>query len=289
MRYQFIQDHQNEFPVQRMCKALGVSASGYYAWQTRPASPRAQANEKLLAKIQAVHSRSRKIYGSPRVHAELKEEGFRAGRNRVARLMRAANLCGQRKRKQPRTTNSQHRHPVAPNHLNRDFHAIRPNEKWLADITYIPTAEGWLYLAVVLDLFSRKIVGWAFSASLESTLVEQAFRMAVCSRSTLSGLLHHSDRGSQYAGDAYQRLLGDQHILVSMSRTGNCYDNAPMESFFSTLKCEHVHFQNYQTRQQAQTDIFAYIVGFYNRQRRHSSLGYVSPEEFERRYYSNLS
>ena len=289
MRYQFIQDHQDEFPVQRMCRVLGVSVSGYYAWRTRPVSPRVQANQKLLAEIRVIHNRSRKTYGSPRVHAELRDCNFLVGKNRVARLMRAENLRGQRKRKQPRTTNSQHRYPVAPNHLNRDFHATRPNEKWLADITCIPTAEGWLYLAVVLDLFSRKIIGWAFSASLESNLVEQAFHMAVYNRSTLTGLLHHSDRGSQYAGDAYQRLLIDQQIQVSMSRTGNCYDNAPMERFFSSLKCEHVHFQNYQTRQEAQTDIFAYIVGFYNRQRRHSSLGYISPDEFERRYYTNLS
>ena len=289
MRYQFIQDHQDEFPVQRMCRVLGVSPSGYYAWQTRPVSLRAQANQKLLLEIRSVHSRSRKTYGSPRVHAELKADGLRVGKNRVARLMRAENLQGQRKKKQPRTTNSQHSYPVAPNHLNRDFQATQPNEKWLADITYIPTAEGWLYLAVVLDLFSRKIVGWAFAATLESCLVEQAFRMAVHNRPALTGLLHHSDRGSQYAGDAYQRLLIDQQVQVSMSRTGNCYDNAPMESFFSTLKCEHVHFQNYQTRQQAQTDIFAYLVGFYNRQRRHSSLGYLSPEEFERRYYTSLS
>ena len=289
MRYQFVQDHQDEFPVQRMCKVLGVSASGYYAWQTRPVSPRAQANQKLLAEIRVIHNRSRKTYGSPRVHAELRDGDWLVGKNRVARLMRAEHLRGQRKRKQPRTTNSQHSHPVAPNHLNRDFHAARPNEKWLADITYIPTAEGWLYLAVVLDLFSRKIVGWAFSASLESNLVELAFRMAVYKQPTLTGLLHHSDRGSQYAGDAYQRLLSDQQIQVSMSRTGNCYDNAPMESFFSTLKCEHVHFQNYPTRQEAQTDIFSYIVGFYNRQRRHSSLGYLSPDEFEWRYYTNMS
>ena len=203
--------------------------------------------------------------------------------------MRADNLRGQRKKKQPRTTDSQHSYPVAPNRLNRDFQATRPNEKWLADITYIPTAEGWLYLAVVLDLFSRKIVGWAFAATLDSCLVEQAFQMAVQDRPALRGLLHHSDRGSQYAGGAYQRLLVDQQVQTSMSRTGNCYDNAPMESFFSTLKCEHVHFQNYQSRQQATTDIFSYIVGFYNRQRRHSSLEYLSPEEFERRYYSNLS
>lgn len=289
MRYQFIQNHQDEFPVRRMCRVLSVSPSGFYAWQSRSVSPRVQANEKLLAEIRAIHSRSRKTYGSPRVHAELRAGGFPVGKNRVARLMRAENLRGRRKRKQPRTTNSQHSYPVAPNRLNREFHATQPNEKWLADITYIPTAEGWLYLAVVLDLFSRKIVGWAFAASLESCLVEQAFRMAVHDRFVLSGLLHHSDRGSQYAAGAYQQLLADQQIQTSMSRTGNCYDNAPMESFFSTLKCEHVHFQNYQTRQEAQTDIFAYIVGFYNRQRRHSSLDYLSPEEFERRYYINLS
>jgi len=289
MRYQFIQDHQNEFPVRRMCHVLGVSPSGYYAWQARPLSRRVQANQKLLPEIRAIYNRSRKTYGRPRVHAELRACGFRAGKNRVARLMRAENLRGRRKRKQPHTTDSQHSHPVAPNRLNREFRATRPNEKWLADITYIPTAEGWLYLAVILDLFSRKIVGWAFAATWESCLVEQAFRMAVQDRFVHSGRLHHSDRGSQYAGEAYQRLLADQQVQTSMSRTGNCYDNAPMESFFSTLKCEHVHFQNYQSRQEATTDIFSYIVGFYNRQRRHSSLGYLSPEEFERRYYINLS
>jgi putative transposase len=289
MRYQFIQAHQDEFPVQRMCSVLGVSSSGYYAWQTRPVSPRVQANQKLVPEIKAIHIRSRKTYGSPRVHAELKACGFSVGKNRVARLMQAENLHGRRKKKQPRTTDSQHSYPVAPNRLNRDFQATRPNEKWLADITYIPTAEGWLYLAVVLDLFSRKIVGWAFAATLESYLVEQAFRMAVQDRPMLNGLLHHSDRGRQYVGEAYQRLLVGQQVQTSMSRTGNCYDNAPMESFFSTLKCEHVHFQNYQTRREATTDIFSYIVGFYNRQRRHSSLEYLSPEEFERRYYINLS
>jgi putative transposase len=203
MRYEFIRAHQDEFPVRRMCNVLGVSPSGYYAWQTRPVSPRVQANQKLMPEIRAIHVRSRKIYGSPRVHAELKESGFRVGKNRVARLMRADNLQGQRKKKQPRTTNSQHSYPVAPNRLNREFQATRPNEKWLADITYIPTAEGWLYLAVVLDLFSRKVVGWAFAATLESCLVEQAFRMALQDRTVLQGLLHHSDRGSQYAGEAY--------------------------------------------------------------------------------------
>jgi putative transposase len=289
MRYQFIQAHQDEFPVRRMCDLLGVSPSGYYVWRGRPVSARSQANQKLAMEIRAIHARSRGTYGSPRVHADLRLRGFWAGKNRVARLMRAENIQGRRPKKQPRTTDSQHSYPVAPNRLNRDFQAARPNQKWLADITYIPTAEGWLYLAVVLDLFSRKIVGWAFAATLESRLVEQAFRMAVQNRPVLTGLLHHSDRGSQYAGEAYQQLLLAQRVQVSMSRRGDCYDNAPIESFFSTLKCEHVHFQNYRTRAEAQTDIFSYIVGFYNRQRRHSSLGYLCPEEFEQRYYINLS
>ena len=289
MRYEFIQVHQKEFAVRRMCSVLGVSPSGYYAWRERPVSPRVRANQKLTLEIRAIHIRSRKTYGSPRVHAELRAHGFWAGRNRVARLMRAENLRARRTKKWPRTTDSRHSYPVALNYLSRDFQATRPNEKWLADITYIPTAEGWLYLAVVLDLFSRKIVGWAFAATLESYLVEQAFRMAVQDRRAPQGLLHHSDRSSQYAGAAYQRLLVSQEAQVSMSRRGDCWDNAPMESFFSTLKCEHVHFHTYQTRQEAMTDIFSYIVGFYNRERRHSSLGYLSPEEFERRHSTNLS
>ena len=290
MRYTFIHAHQQEFPIRRMCQVLAVSASGYYAWRERPESARAQANRKLLAEIRGVHERSRGIYGSPRVYADLQLRGFRVGRNRIARLMRLEKICGRRRKKKfPRTTNSQHEYPVAPNRLNREFHATRPNEKWLADITYIPTAEGWLYLAAVMDLFSRKIVGWSFGDSLESSLVERAFQMAVQNAATLNGLLHHSDRGSQYAADAYQQLLVAQHVQVSMSRRGNCYDNAPMESFFGTLKSECVHHRNYLTRQEAITDIFFYIVGFYNRERLHSSLGYLSPEEFERRYYLTAS
>jgi transposase InsO family protein len=288
MRYQFIRAHQEEFPIRRLCAVLGVSPSGYYAWQGRPLSEHARANQKLMAEIRVIHARSRGTYGSPRVHADLVAGGLPVGRKRVARLMRAEHLWGQRKTKRPHTTDSQHEFPVALNRLGRDFHATRPNEKWLADITYIPTAEGWLYLAVVLDLFSRKIVGWAFANTLESNLVEQAFRMAVGERVELTGLLHHSDRGVQYAARSYQQLLASQQIQVSMSRRGNCYDNAPMESFFSTLKGEQVHFQNYQTRQEAQSDIFSYMLGFYNRERRHSSLEYLSPEEFERRYHANL-
>jgi putative transposase len=290
MRYQFIQAHQKEFPVQRLCQVLAVSPSGYYAWRERPESAQAQANRKLLVEIRAVYARSRGTYGSPRVHADLQLRGFRVSRNRIARLMRLEKLFGSKRRKKfPRTTNSQHDYPVAPNRLNREFEATRPNEKWLADITYIPTAEGWLYLAVVMDLFSRKIVGWSFADDLESSLVERAFQMAVRNAATLHGLLHHSDRGSQYAADAYQQLLVAQHVQVSMSRRGDCYDNAPMESFFGTLKSECVYQRTYQTRQEAITDIFFYIVGFYNRERLHSSLGYLSPDEFERRYHLSLS
>ena len=284
-----MQAHQDEFPIRRMCRVLAVTPSGYYAWRDRPESAQARANRKLVQEIRAVHAKSRGTYGSLRVHADLRLRGFRVGKNRIARLMRLEKLYGRRKKKYPHTTDSQHDDPVAPNLLDRDFQAKRPNEKWLADITYIPTAEGWLYLAVVMDLFSRKIVGWAFADHLESNLVERAFQMAVHNGYALHGLIHHSDRGSQYAAQAYQQLLVAQHMQVSMSRSGNCYDNAPMESFFSTLKGEQVHFQNYQTRQEATTDIFFYIVGFYNRQRLHSSLAYLSPEEFERRYYLNLS
>jgi len=290
VRYEFIHAHRADYPISRMCAVLAVSPSGYYAWCTRPVSSQAQANAMLLTEIQAVHRTSRQTYGSPRVHADLVARGFSVSKKRVARLMRMASIRARRKTKRRVvTTDSQHAFPVAPNRLDRDFVAHKPNEKWLTDITYIPTAEGWLYLAVVMDLFSRKIVGWAMEATLESSLVEKAFQMAVANRHTVQGLLHHSDRGSQYAGTLYQTQLAVHHIQVSMSRTGNCYDNAPMESFFSTLKNEHVHFQDYQTRQEAKTDIFAYIEGFYNRTRRHSSLGYLSPEEFEREYYKTLS
>jgi putative transposase len=268
---------------------MEVSPSGYYAWRERPLSERARANRKLVAEIRAIHAASRETYGSPRIHAELRACGFRVGKNRVARLMGAEQIRARRKKKRKITTDGQHAYPVAPDLLQRDFRAEAPNRKWLSDITFISTAEGWLYLAAILDLFSRKIVGWAMEATLESRLVEQAFHMAVQNRTRIAGLLHHSDQGSQYAGGPYQSLLTAHQMQVSMSDTGDCYDNAPMESFFSTLKCEQVHFQDYLTWAEAKTDIFAYIEGFYNRTRRHSSLGYLSPEEFERRYYDNLS
>jgi putative transposase len=276
------------FSVRRMCGLFEVSASGYYAWRGRAPSERAKANEALVKEIKDIHTESHEIYGSPRVHAELVNRGMRAGRNRVAKLMRAENIQSRRKRKRQNTTDSRHNYPIAPNLLQQNFLAAIPNEKWLSDITYIPTEEGWLYLAAILDLFSRKIVGWAMEDHMESELVELAFQMAVSNRQKVSGLLHHSDRGSQYAGGVYQTLIQAHRVTSSMSRKGNCYDNAPMESFFSTLKCEWVDWHTYHTRAEARTNIFAYIEGFYNRNRLHSSLGYLSPEEFERRFH-NLS
>jgi putative transposase len=272
-----------------MCDVMGVSTSGYYSWRDRPLSKRSIDNQKLLTEILAVHGESRQTYGSPRIHARLAARGFWVSKNRVARLMRAEDIRSMRKRRRIITTNSQHAYPIAPNLLQRDFEATKPNQKWLGDITSIPTDEGFLYLAAILDLFSRKIVGWAMEDTMESCLVEQAFSMAVLNRQQVEGLLHHTDRGSQYASGSYQELLTTYHIQVSMSRSGDCYDNAPMESFFSTLKCEQVYLQYYRTRLEARTDIFAYIESFYNRTRLHSSLGYLSPEEFERWYYTNLS
>jgi transposase InsO family protein len=281
MKYLFIEKHQLEYPVRQLCQVLEVSPSGYYGWRERQAhlpDPHLQA---LVEHIERIHKQSCGTYGSPRVHAQLCREGFHYNRKRIARLMSLKGLVGRRKTRKVRTTDSQHDRPVAPNHLNRDFQAEEPDEKWVADITYIPTREGWLYLAVVLDLYSRKAVGWSMMATMTADLVEDALRMALYERQPQAGLLHHSDRGSQYASEQIRQLLDAHHITVSMSRTANCYDNAVMESFFSTLKCEWVYFQDYRTRAQASLDIFAYIAGFYNRVRLHSTLGYLSPEEFE--------
>ncbi len=281
MKYLFIEKHQSNYGVRDLCRALGVSRSGYYGWrerQTREEDPHLKA---LLEHIRRIHEMSRRTYGSPRVHAQLKAEGFAYNRKRIARLMRLEGIVGQRQQRKVTTTNSRHEYPVAPNLLNREFQAEQANQKWVADFTYIPTHEGWLYLAVVLDLYSRKAVGWSMKAEMTTELVEDALKMALYERQPDPGLLHHSDRGSQYASDQIRKILAEHYITVSMSRTGNCYDNAVMESFFSTLKCEWVNFQDYQTRTQASRDIFSYIAGFYNRVRLHSTLGYQSPEQFE--------
>jgi putative transposase len=281
MKFQFIRDHREDFPVRLMCRVLEVSPSGFYDWLGRPESARAAEDRALVAKIQAVHGDSRRTYGSPRVHASLKAAGYRIGRKRVARLMRENDIRAKAKRTFQATTDSRHDHPVAPNLLDRQFTVAAPNMVWLADISYIPTREGWLYLAVVLDLHSRQVVGWAMDEEMPQELTLAALDMALKRRRPLPGLMHHSDRGSQYAAKAYQARLAEHGIVCSMSRKGNCWDNAPMESFFHTLKTERVHHRDYQTRAEARRDIFEYIEVFYNRQRRHSTLGYLSPVQFE--------
>ena len=282
MTFQFIEAYRDEFPVRRMCQVLDVSSSGYYAWRGRPVSQREQKNLALVDQIKQVHSDSRKTYGSPRVHAKLRKMGIRCNKKRVARLMRMHNIRGKRRgRRRVKTTDSRHSFPVAPNRLNRQFEADAPNRKWVTDITYIPTDQGWLYLAAIVDLFSRRVVGWSMASTMHGSLVRNALRMALADRRPQAGLLHHSDRGSQYASFVYQSLLSDQQMVVSMSRTANCYDNAAMESFFGTLKCELVHDRHYHTRTEARQDIFEYIEVFYNRIRLHSSLGYLSPVEYE--------
>ena len=282
MKRQFMEAHRDEFPVTRMCQVLRVSSSGYYASRGRPLSQREQDNQGIVNQIKEIHTVSRETYGSPRVHAALVRQGIHCNKKRVERLMRVHKIRGkQRGRRRVKTTDSAHNLPVAPNLLRRQFQADTPNQKWVTDITYIPTDQGWLYLAAVVDLFSRRVVGWSMGSTMQGSLVKNALWMAIADRRPPAGLLHHSDRGSQYASFAYQSLLGDYQIVASMSRTGNCYDNAPMESFFGTLKCELVHDRHYRTRAQARQDIFEYIEVFYNRKRLHSSLGYLSPAQYE--------
>jgi len=282
MKYQFIREHAQDYPVTRQCQVLAVAVSGYYVWRQEQTKGRPQADEQLLGAIQAIYQQNRRLYGSPRIHAELKTKGWICSRKRVARLMRQANLRSVRQRRsQVQTTQSHHPYPVAPNVLNRQFEAQRPNQKWVSDITYIPTQNGWLYLAAILDLFSRKIVGWAMSACCDATLVQNALHMALSQRQTQANLLHHSDRGSQYAAHSYQALLTHHHITVSMSRKGNCYDNAVMESFFHTLKAECVDLHVFPSRAHARSVVFEFLEVYYNRQRLHSTLGYRTPVAFE--------
>ena len=265
-----------------MCRVLGVVRSGYYRWRKAPVGKRKMADMILSEHIKDIFKQSRETYGSYRIHAELVDDGLRCGRKRVARLVRQNNLIPKAARRfKVTTTDSKHNLPVAPNVLNQNFTAEGPDRVWLSDITYVPTTEGWLYLAAVMDLYSRRIVGWAMSDSLHRQLVIEALHMALATRQPLPGLLHHSDQGSQYASDEYQALLTQYQMVGSMSRKGNCYDNAPMESFFGTFKIEGVFDQNYVTRNEAKLDIFEYIEVFYNQQRRHSALGYKSPANYE--------
>lgn len=265
-----------------MCQVLEVTRSGYYAWRKRPLSDRWKEDERLSEAIKRVYRQNKGNYGSPRVTTQLHVEGFRCGKNRVARLMKANGLQAVAKRKFKVTTDSRHDYPIAPNLLNRDFTAARPNQVWVTDITYIPTLEGWLYLAVVMDLYSRQIVGWAMDRTLTRELVIRALKQAIGRRKPPQGLIHHSDRGCQYASLEYRSLLKEYGFLSSMSRKGDCYDNACMESFFHTLKVELIHRERYWTRVQARQSIFSYIEGYYNRVRLHSTLGYMSPYDYER-------
>ena len=283
MKFRFIEEHRESHEVGLMCRVLEVSRSGYYAWTGRPPSRRAETSARLVDQIRVVHAESRQLYGAPRVHAELADRGESCGRKRVARLMRQAGIQARTVRKFRVTTQSSHQWPIAPNLLGRRFTATAPNRVWLADITYVRTSEGWLYLAAIVDVFSRYVVGWAMGDNLEGDLAVRALKMAFAHRRPASGLIHHSDRGTQYACNAYRKLLAQHGAKVSMSRKGDCWDNAPMESFFHTLKGELVTLVTFRTRAEAVREIFEYVEAFYNRRRRHSAIGYLSPAEFERR------
>jgi putative transposase len=288
MRYAFIKAHRQQWTIALMCKVLEVAVSGFYNWLNRPASKRSQENEKLTEQIVMFHCGSRCTYGSPRIYKDLKAASYRISENRVARLMKQKGIQGKAKRKFKTTTASKHQRPRAENLVKQNFTTSEPDKLWVSDITYIATLEGWLYLAVILDVFSRKVIGWAFSERLTDDVVLTALDMAKQQRSTQNNLIHHSDQGSQYASTDFQASLQSLDITQSMSGKGNCYDNALAESFFATLKTEEADTP-YETRQQAKTSIFSYIETFYNPKRRHSSLNYLSPDDFERLYLAKVA
>jgi putative transposase len=272
-----------KYSILKMCRKLKVSRSGYYQWCKRNESTHTKQDRYLKEKINAIYDQSKKRYGSPRIHGELLDQGIRCGKKRVERLMREMGIRARHKRQFKVTTNSKHKYPIAANLLNRCFEVDRVNQVWLADITYIQTLEGWLYLAAVMDLHSRKIVGWAMSNTMTADLAITALRMAIKLRHPTKGLMHHSDRGVQYASHSYQKVLKRNGMICSMSRKGNCWDNSPMESFFSTLKTECINDRIYFSRAQAKREIFEYIEIDYNRKRRHSSIEGMTPENFENR------
>lgn len=282
MKYAFIESDLRDHDVKRACQVLGVSCSGFYKRRNAGPGPRERRREELAGKIQTAHAQNRGVYGSPRIHQVLISQGESVCLNTVAKVMKERKIRAKTKKKHiPRTTDSAHDQPIAPNRLERDFAATRPNRKWATDITYIATEEGWLYLAGVMDLCSRKIVGLAMGDRLEASLAVEALKMAIAHRKPKAGLVHHSDRGVQYASDDYRKVLKDYKMKSSMSGKGDCWDNAAAESFWSTLKTELVHHRRYATREEARQSIFEYIEVFYNRKRLHSSLGYKSPEAFE--------
>lgn len=279
--FEIVDAEKANYPVSLVCEAVGVSRSGYYAWKHAEPSERQKQNERLLVEIRALHDHHRERYGSPRIHQELQDAGYAVNRKRVARLMRENALRGRPKRKFKRTTDSNHNNPVAPNRLERDFTVDGPNRVWVGDITYVWTAEGWTYLAVLLDLFSRRVVGWALAKTLERELAIQALTNALVKRRPAPGLIHHTDRGCQYASADYRELLQDNEMVCSMSRVGDCWDNAVAESFFATIKKELIHTYAFATRSEAYDAIADYIENYYNPERRHSSAGNTSPANFE--------
>ncbi len=281
MIYRFIREHTGEFRVETMCRVLKVSRTAYYCWLIRPVSRRRVQDEVIKEQILQIYSKSRRIYGSPRIHRKLDKQGIHCGKKRVERLMKEAGIRSIQKRKFKVTTDSKHNLPVAENILNRDFSASSTNMKWTSDITYVRTKEGWLYLAAIMDLCSKRIVGYSMQKYLSRELVIEALNMAIKNRRPGRGLIIHSDRGCQYASLDYQQQLWRHGIICSMSRKGNCWDNAPMESFFHTLKTELVYHRRYESRAEARNDIFEYIEVFYNRIRLHSAIGYESPESYE--------
>ena len=282
MKFAFIAKHRAVWPTGWMCGALGVSRGGFYAWLTRPRSERSHSNEELALKVRASFLASDRTYGARRVWHDLIAEGVGCGLHRIERLMRLQGLRARpRRRRLPPDCGERQATAVAPNVLDRSFEAPAPNRKWIADFTYIWTAEGWLYVAAVIDLFSRRVVGWSMSATMTAQFVTDALMMAIWRRGKPDALLHHSDRGSQYTSEQFQRLMADHGVTCSMSRSGNCWDNAAMESFFSSLKTERTARKTYRTRDEAKADVFDYIERFYNPKRRHSTIGYMSPMEFE--------
>jgi len=286
VKYAFIRAQRGHHKLGRMCDVLGVSTSGYQAWLCRPESCRAQQNRQLVSKIQCFHKASRETYGSPRIHQDLVGAGEVVGVKRIARLMQLADIKSKMARKFVITTDSRNTMAPAPDYLRRHFHTDRQNQAWVSDTTFIPTRQGWLYLAVVLDLYSRLVIGWAMGDKNNSALVQQALTMAIWRRGRVRDVIVHTDQGSTYASGGYQQLLKEQSLICSMSRKGECLDNAVAESFFGTLKTELVDHEDYRTKQEAKQNLFEYIEVFYNRQRRHSYLGYISPVEYERRFAS---
>lgn len=283
MRFQFVQDQKADFSIVELCESMGVSTSGYYAWLKREPSQHRIEDEKLLVLVKAIFEASRQTYGSPRVHAELKQQGYKVAEKRVARLMQEnAQVVRAGRAFKCSTTTADPLNSVAPNELDREFSANAVNEKWVTDVTFVPTDEGWLYLASMLDLYNREVVGWAMSESNDTTLTLNALDMALNSRKPPKGLVHHSDRGSNYTAKSYRKSLAKRGVQCSMSRKGNCWDNAVAESFFATIKKELIHRHNFKTRREAAAAIFEYIEAFYNRVRKHSHLGYTSPVEFRR-------